>query len=747
VRSNRNVYQVAIGILLMLYIALAVAYSFANPIYESPDELRHVRYVRHISAHRRLPVQRAGAPRAQSHHPPLYYALGALVSGWVDVEQDVYYQPAENPFWAYRYWEVGNDNKNQYVHGPARRLGPLSVPHLQGITLVVYLVRWVTALIGAGVVWLTYRIGVRVFPEQTGLALGGAALVAFNPQFLYLAGAVNNDIPAALWGATIVLVCLAVLSRGPRLRTNVVLGLLFGLAVLTKTHLVVLVVPIELAFCLAIWRDRDWRAFLRANLVVFGLALLVSGWWFGRNQILYGDPLGASVFGELWNSRSPSDGWWALGQELPYLWSTLWGRFGYGQVALPRVVYEGLLVFCGLSLAGYLVPRRRSLPPRPAAILAGTVLVFVAWVLYYTLVQPAGARGRFLFPALPAFALLTVGGLQRLSPFRGEWFASSVATILVIVLALYALGWGLVPAFSPPRSLTGSEIDAIPNAISIDFGWGAGNPNDAVARLLGYQVTPTNVMPGDVVDVTLYWEVLARTQRDHVVFVHLMSDTGVMIAQRDTYPGLGRYPTTAWDPGAVFADTYRVHTPETAYAPDHGYVQVGLYIPDGPRLTTDEGEDALRLAQVHIRPRPGNVPNPMQLNFGDKVALVGYSLDRRAVQPGETLGLTLYWRALNPMDVNYEVFVHVLGAENQIWGNSDSPLTDRAVCTNRWEPGTLVKEDRELTLAADTPAGFYDLELGLHAPNRGRLEILDEDGHPVGNRKLLTKIRVVNGDR
>ena len=743
-KSNRRMEHCAVTALLVAYLVLAFAYSVANPIYESPDELRHVRYVRHIATYRSLPVQRPGEPRAQSHHPPLYYVLGAAVSSWVEVEQDVYYQPAQNPFWAYRYWEVSNDNKNQYVPGPYTSVKSLPMSPLRGISLVVYLVRWMTVFIGAAVVWLTYRIGTRVFHDRWQLALGGAALVAFNPQFLYLSGAVCNDVPAALCGAAVLLVCIRVVQEEPRLGTDVVLGILFGLAMLTKIHLVVLLAPIELAYALKLWKQRDWRAFVRANALILGLAGLLSGWWFARNQVLYGDPLGVSVHSQLWNSRSPSDGWWALRQELPYLWSSLWGRFGYGQVVLPNALYRGLLVFTGVALAGYLVPRRRSLSSGPLVVMVTSVVVFVAWVLFYTLVQPAGARGRFLFPSLSAFALLLVGGLYRLSPFPTGWPTLLTTAGILLAVSVYALSAVLVPAFAPPDRLTSSEIEAIPNPVGVDFLSG-GEDEASVARLLGYRVNAAEVTPGDVVEVTLYWRALARTERNHVVFVHLLSDTGVMIAQRDTYPGLGRFPTTAWDAGAVFADTYRVQVPDTAYAPDRGYVQVGLYVPDGPRLSTEDGASAVQLTPISVRARPGPVPNAMHVNFGGKVALIGYSLDRRSVQPGETIGLTLYWQALSEMEINYDVFVHALGIENQIWANSDSPLTDRAVCTNRWELGVVVEEHRDLTVAEATPVGFYALEIGLYYEG-GRLQVLAEDGRPLGSRTLLSKIRVVNGD-
>ena len=54
----------AFAVLLGTYLVLAVSYSLADPVYESTDELRHFRYVRHLTVYRDLPVQSEGAPRA-----------------------------------------------------------------------------------------------------------------------------------------------------------------------------------------------------------------------------------------------------------------------------------------------------------------------------------------------------------------------------------------------------------------------------------------------------------------------------------------------------------------------------------------------------------------------------------------------------------------------------------------------------------------------------------------------------------
>lgn len=722
-------------LILLAYLALAVVYSLASPLYEPTDELRHFRYVRHIVVYRSLPVQQdIDAPRAQSHHPPLYYALGALISWWVPVQQEVYYEPPPNSYWGYRYWEVNADNKNQYLHGNEERFP------FHGVALAVYVVRWMTILIGAGVVYLTYRIGREVFPDRPVLAVGGTALVAFNPQFIYLSGAINNDILAALCGAGVLLVCVQLVRNGPTARTDVTLGILYGLALLTKFHLLALLGVIALAYLIAVWPSRDhWRAALtrmtRGILTVLGLAAIISGWWFWRNYTLYGDLTGMSKVNELWAGRPASENLWAIRQSLPYLWSSLWGRFGYGQVPLPRSVYQGTLLLCIVGLAGHLLPRRDRLPCATVLLLVTVPLIFVVVVFYYILIQPAGAMGRFLFPALPAFALLLVAGLGRFFPRRLVCVVMLVVAIGMATLAIYALVGVLAPAFSPPPSLTASEIQAIPNATGVEFG--------DVARLLGYRVTPDVAAPGDTVDVTVYWQALAQTNQDYAIFVHLLSDVGTMIAQRDTYPGLGRYPTTTWEPDVVFADTYRVHIPETVYAPDVGYVQVGVYLPDGPRLTAPDGRDALRLTTVEIQPQPDEFPNPVNANFGDQVTLVGYTLDRRVARPGETIRLTLYWRASASIETDYRAFAHILGIENQVWANNDSYLVSRGTLTSEWRPGQVVEDVRDLTVGLTTPSDFYDIEVGVYTPEAGRLPVVAEDSHWLDNRVMLSKIRVI----
>ncbi|MCA9927604.1 MAG: glycosyltransferase family 39 protein, partial [Anaerolineales bacterium] len=319
-------------IIVLVFVVLSVAASVINPLHEATDELRHYRFVQHIVQTGRLPVQGALECRTQAHHPPLFYSLGALATFWIDTRQDVCAEPETNPFWNYRQWEVSADNKNLYLHSPAEAF-PWS-----GEALVAHLVRLVNVLIGAATVYLTWLIGRAIWPKRPYLALGGTAFVAFNPMFVYMAGAINNDVIAALSGTAVALACVRLVKdeNGLSRRWGVVLGLLYGLALLSKFNLLALGGTIGAAATWVAWRRRQWRQWIEVAIIAAVVTLLLSGWWFVRNVMLYGEPTGVQRLTELWGVRDPSTSWGLAIYELKPTWTSLWGRFGYGQIPLPE---------------------------------------------------------------------------------------------------------------------------------------------------------------------------------------------------------------------------------------------------------------------------------------------------------------------------------------------------------------------------------------------------------------------------
>jgi len=188
----------------------------------------------------------------------------------------------------------------------------------------------------------------------------------------------------------------------------------------------------------------------------------------------------------------------------------------------------------------------------------------------------------------------------------------------------------------------------------------------------------------------------------------------------------------------------------TVYAPAQAKIEIGLYdYNSGDRLLVvsenvpDAGRDALVLSPIAISASPGDLPNQQSLNFGNQIELTGYDMDRRTLKPGESLALTLYWRGLMPMTINYSVFAHVRGAGESLWAQHDSwPLEGNAP-TAAWPVGQIVEETRMLTLKPDTPEGVYDIEVGLYDETGKRLQLVLPDGRLTDNFIYLAKIRIL----
>ncbi len=747
----------AITAIVLTFILLGLAYSTANPLFEATDELRHYRFVQHIIQRQSLPIQGTVGCSAQGHHPPLYYSAAALATWWIDTGQDVCYEPQKNPFWAYRYWDVGSDNKNQYLHSSEEAF-PWS-----GNDLAAHLSRAVNVLIGAAVVWVTWAIGRTVWPKRPYLAVGGAAIVAFNPMFLFMSGAINNDVIAALGGAAITLATVRLLrdEQGLRLRWGMILGILFGLALLSKSNLAAIIVTIELALTWVAWRKKQWRHWLYANVLLVLFTLLIAGWWFLRNQFLYGEPTGFQRLTELWGVRDPSQSLGVALFELPYVWTSLWGRFGYGQVPLPQLIYAVLWWFALFAAAGLLIPiilrQKNELREYGVylALLFVNVLLFFGVIFNYLLVSPAGPMGRFFFPALPSLALLLFYGLNRWVSLirRGEeqhgkeeknnFILTMFVSVGLLGLALIALFGFLAPAYGRPPEF--SENDPLPNPIDVQF--------EPFVKLRGYEVADGSAHPGETVDVDLYWEVTNQPPGNYLLFVHLIDDLGIMVAQRDTHPGLGNFPSSQWKIGDRFMESIRLYIPETAYAPSAVNLSVGFYAPvEGYRLaaTAVDGTilgDALEFGRLNIEPMPdapNAVPNPQNQNFGDDILLYGYEFSDREVNAGDVLTVSLYWRALQNNMPDYKIQLRLLNENGEVVTKRESRPQDGLSDTRAWHMGDEIVDNHNLHVDDNLPSGLYYVQVSIEDAVSGQYKnILAEDGHWIDNKLKLAGVRLL----
>jgi len=131
------------------------------------------------------------------------------------------------------------------------------------------------------------------------------------------------------------------------------------------------------------------------------------------------------------------------------------------------------------------------------------------------------------------------------------------------------------------------------------------------------------------------------------------------------------------------------------------------------------------------------IEQPLEVNLGDGVRLLGYSIEGNLRLRGD-LRLTLFWQALSRMDHDYTVFTHLVDGEGQIWGQKDNPPVDGFYPTSQWEEGDIMRDQYNLVISPDAPPGEYWIEVGMYLPETGeRLEVHGKEGPLPENRILL----------
>jgi len=155
----------------------------------------------------------------------------------------------------------------------------------------------------------------------------------------------------------------------------------------------------------------------------------------------------------------------------------------------------------------------------------------------------------------------------------------------------------------------------------------------------------------------------------------------------------------------------------------------------------------LASVEVTARPRayalPAPLPNPLDVTFGDAatgapVHLRGFDLSAAALARGGPLTVRLWWQAEGPTDLDYTVFVHLLGPDERPHGQVDRLAGGGAAPSSAWAPGQVLTDTLTFAVAADAPPGPYRLAVGLYDVASGRrLPALDSEGQPLPDDRAI----------
>jgi len=439
--DSTNLRWLLAGI-VALYVALGMLYALQTPVWQTPDEPAHYNYIMFLLQEHRLPVLRMGdfpaqyleqlktarfppdmpitSLRYESHQPPLYYALAALVV----------YLIAALPF-----------------------------------ATQIAVLRLLSVALGAALLWVVYALTRDIFPNDASLPLAASAFVAIIPMHLALTAAINNDTLAELILALLLWQCVRTLQAGLNVHRGALAGLLLGLAALTKTTIYLPAGGAVLLTALLAQRDasppsaRDRLGFL---LAAAAPALLLAVPWFVRNALVYGEwdimawTRHALVAQGQLRSADLVSQLGSLTFARTFLQTTFrsfWAQFGWMGVVVDERIYLGLALCSALLTWGWLVfvwrVRRGNLPLeqgqlRALCLLAISALLSVATYLGYNL-GFAQAQGRYLFSALVPLGVGAALGLRELLQPAVARRLSLALGVLVLLLAAIGMLRGDVP--------------------------------------------------------------------------------------------------------------------------------------------------------------------------------------------------------------------------------------------------------------------------------------------------------------
>jgi 4-amino-4-deoxy-L-arabinose transferase-like glycosyltransferase len=478
----------------------AASWALITPAFDAPDEPSHFSYAQYF----------AETGHAPSHNPngkPEYSTDEAMGMNAVNVYSQVAL-PDGRPPWSLateRAWE----HEQAVVPHPADNGGGATVaasphqPAYYALLAPAYLavgsqstfsqltaMRLMSALLGAIVALCAFGVVREVLPRHPAAAVAAGLLVAFQPMFGFISGAVNNDNGVNALAAISLYLTIRALRRGLTWRTGLALALALAFTPLMKETGYEIYPAVAVGLLGILWRSlapagrrgeplataRDWALTNWRNWAAIAAGLVaVRVVWSALQPVFYppvaGQPAGSGGI--------VASGALTLAEQMPgrflvYLWELFlprlgfmgplfppgwpfrqiyvergWGAFGWYTWEFPNWVYTAIVLAMAivalLALSTALRERRallkRVFEVAVIALFPIGVLVAVEAAFF----APDGGRtvvaeqGRYIFPAIAALAAIAVAGTFGL----GRRLHLPLVTVLVVAMIglSYAAQW------------------------------------------------------------------------------------------------------------------------------------------------------------------------------------------------------------------------------------------------------------------------------------------------------------------
>ena len=586
-------------------------------------------------------------------------------------------------------------------------------------------------LLGLGTVLLVYKCARLLWPTEESHALLAASLVAFLPQFNFIHSAVTNDALITFLASLGIWQLLRLWLTAVNPKRLLYLGITIGLAALTKNAgILLLLYALGVLFLIAI---RDWdrsvkwskqvdRWVWETAVFVILPVLLISGWLWVRNQLLYGDLTAANQFVAI----AGGDRQYTIGQVLAEsegLWLSFIGIFGWFNLRPPEwvfIVWNGIAIVGGLGAffgIGALILQTRfddqsSFLAKIQQLLNQSWLVIVLLFIWFLgvygglvafMLQTEAAQGRLLFPAIVPIILAFVFGITRLK-MKALY---GIVGLAALVTTVYCLFFVIRPAYAFPQVVAQLPAGATVLNEQMPFG----------VTLVGSFVETETAVSNDIVWYTLYW------RKDELVeemptfkFEILGRDLENPVGEIHTFHGRGLYPPNVWPMGEIVADRFPIRLDSVNDAPvlARGFARlVRLNDPIQPANATGVSVGAVKIIPEAWAPFS---KSPLA-RLGDEIELTAVTLPETAVKPSDIVEIQTVWQANGTPATDYATLVHLGDPAEPPLAQGDAHPRNGTYPTRIWREGEVIHDQYQLAIPVDIEMGCYPLLLGMYAPD------------------------------
>ncbi len=410
----------------------------------------------------------------------------------------------------------------------------------------------------------------------------------------------------------------------------------------------------------------------------------------------------------------------------------------------PRFLLDNLRrILLSLNLRGDLNPRH-NLPGRPLfdGIQSVGFWIGVGW-----------ATTRFHRSA-PARELLVWAGIMitpSLITDEAPQFERMIG-LAAPAAALIAIGWMLVWAWLGRRLEPTQTVEHGVGVVMPAMAWLlilASLTLNAFDYFVRYPHALGLAEAFTATPVRLARELIARAQTE-TVFVERITEAEDVFAFDFLFPGtpvrrLDFRQCLPFTEGRATQTTYLVLS-------ERDHESVGRLEDAFPTVTITrlQPEAAALMGEATLIEIPPGSPAPAPMRtararFDPGLAMLGYDWSGPEIKAGESLFLTLYWKAETNFTTDLTAFLHV-GR-----GEGDSPLAgqhDGQPCqglypTSQWRAGDVIPDSFAITFPPDTDPGEYPLVVGWYRyPSLERLPLVSADLPLANNRAVIGTVRV-----